>query len=57
MKLQDPPQERLQLVEALQELQEQHREAVYHQVPLVPQICRAGNVPEGTKRARVCDYG
>ena len=44
VQLQDPPQECLQLVEALQEPQEQHCEAVDHQVPLVPQICKAGHM-------------
>ena len=70
MQLQDPPQERLQLVEALQEPQEQHGEAVDHQVPLVPQICKAGRatvsgglacidgslVPLICKAGRVCSY-
>ena len=44
VQLQYPPQERLQLVEALQEQQRQHCEVVGHQVPIVPQICKAGRV-------------
>ena len=36
--LQQPPDEKLQLVEVLEELEEQHRETVHHQVPFVLQV-------------------
>lgn len=36
---QQPPDEQLQFVEILQELEKEHREAVHHQVPFVLQIC------------------
>lgn len=38
MDFQQPPDEELQLVEILQELEEEHGEAVDHQVPFVLQI-------------------
>ena len=41
--LQEPPDEELQLVEVLQELEEQHREPVHHQVPFVLQVWSSGS--------------
>lgn len=36
--LEEPPDEELQLVEILQELEEQDREPVHHQVPFIPEV-------------------
>lgn len=36
--LQQPPDEQLQFVEILQELEKEHRQAVDHQVPFILQI-------------------
>ncbi len=37
VKLQQPPDEELQLLHVLQELQEQHRQTLHHQMPLTLQ--------------------
>lgn len=44
--LQQPPDEELQLVEVLQELEEEHRQPVHHQVPFVLQVWSRRRVGE-----------
>jgi len=44
--LQQPPDEDLQLVEVLQELKEEHRQPVHHQVPFVLQVWSRRRVEE-----------
>lgn len=39
VKLQQPPDEDLQLLHIIQELQEKHREAFNHQMPFTLQLC------------------
>lgn len=46
--LQQPPDEELQFVEILQELEEEHGQTVDHQVPLVLQIWRRRDTNQTT---------
>ena len=38
VELQEPPDEELELMDILQELQKEHGQAVHNQMPLIPQI-------------------
>ena len=52
VELQEPPDGQLQLLEVLQELEEEHREAVHHQIPLTPQVWERRVSGKDTQRNR-----